>query len=59
MKKFILGLIVGLLFSTIISFASEIITDFSDNSIPVLNEELRQIRWKLQDHETRIIALEP
>lgn len=59
MKKFILGVIVGSIFWTIISFASEIIVDFSQNSIPVLNEELRQIRWILKDHEARITALEP
>ena len=59
MKNFVLGVIVGLIFTSIMSYASEIIVDFSPDSLATLNEELRQIRWKLNNHESRITALEP
>ena len=39
-------------------YASEMIKDFQPQSVPVLNEELRQMRTRLELLETRVYALE-
>jgi hypothetical protein len=59
MKKIVIGIILGFLMASGIVWAREVLVDFSDNSLPMLNEELRDIRRILADHEARITALEP
>ena len=55
MRKFIFGLVAGFALAYAVSaFAREVIVNFSDKSVPVLNEELRQIRATLDDHEARL-----
>ena len=49
MKKLIVGLLVGFLLASSVSYAREIISEFSDDEISVLNEELRKI-WDAIDN---------
>jgi len=44
MWKFIKIFMVVLLLSTNLAFSDEIIVDFEEDSVPVLNEELRQLK---------------
>lgn len=56
----IIYLVIGfLLGSAIYGQAREFIADFSDQSLPVLNQEIRRMNAILNDHEARIVALEP
>lgn len=57
-KRFILGFILGATIFGGAVWASEVIINFSQESLPILNEELRSIHNTLRDHEKRITALE-
>jgi hypothetical protein len=59
MRRLIIGMVLGFLLATGIIWAKEVIVDFTDSSLPILNEELRDIRRILIDHEARIVVLEP
>jgi hypothetical protein len=54
MKK----LIIALILCSGIVYANEVIVDFKDNDLVVLNEELRQIRKDIEDLKDRVYDLE-
>ena len=62
-KYLIIGFIIGFLCVSIGSYAIDVISDyipnFKDESVSLLNNQLRNIRQVLIDHEARIVALEP
>lgn len=61
MRNFLFGLIFGVCLTlTANAHATikyrEIINSFSDDSLPVLNEILRQMRTTLDEHDSRLTA---
>lgn len=60
MKRFLVGVVVGSILATSIGNAAvknqEVIVDASEGSLATLNEQLRQIRATLSDHEQRLIG---
>ena len=63
MSRFILGLILGMMLMSGVLYAqslsNENLADFDKKYISVLNDQLRQMRRVLRNHEARIVALEP
>jgi len=59
-KGFFLGVFLGyMLASAVLLAREEKLVDFEERSLPILNEEIRLIWEKLDNHETRITTLEP
>lgn len=63
MSRFISGLILGMMLMSGVLYAqslsNEHIAEFDKKYLSVLNNQLRQMRRVLRDHEARIVALEP
>ena len=56
-KLFLIALFTMMFWHT--SFADELVADFKQESVPVLNEELRQLREEIRLLKDRVTALEP
>jgi len=62
MNRFIIGIVLGMMLMSGLLYAqtlsNENLAEFDRKHISVLNNQLRQMRRVLRDHEVRILALE-
>lgn len=59
MKKLVIGILIGFLLATGTVFAYETIVDLGEDSVPLINDILKQMQNELRNLDVRVTALEP